>query len=70
MASQALNIFERNALFQQIGDCGDAEGVRRESRRETGVMERRPHKAADIQARDRFLTGSEQIVFLGRMVDD
>ena len=48
MAGEALQVFEGDALFEQIGDGGNAEGVRREVFRQPGIFEPPVHHAADI----------------------
>ncbi len=52
MAGQALHVFERDALFEQIRDGGDAEGMRREASGQTGRSEPPLHHAADVVDRE------------------
>ena len=48
MPGQALHIFERHALLQEVRDGGDAERMRRECFRKPGIFQPPLHHAADI----------------------
>lgn len=60
MAGEVLHVFERHALFEQVGDDGDAEQVRRETRGQGSVRQAALHHAADVvhvDGRGRELAG-------------
>ena len=48
VAGEALDVFERHALGEQVGDDGDAEGVRRELGGQGSVAEAALHHAGDV----------------------
>ena len=48
VAGEALDLFERDALFEQVGDDGDAEGVRRKALGQPSVNQAPLHHAADV----------------------
>jgi hypothetical protein len=51
LPGQALDVFEGHALFQEVGDGGDAEGVRREAHGQGSVLEPALDHAADVDHR-------------------
>lgn len=60
VAGEVLHVFERHALFEQVGDDGDAEQVRRETRGQGSVRQAALHHAADVvhvDGRGRELAG-------------
>ena len=48
MAGQALRVFERHALFQQVGDGRHPERVRRQVAGQAGVFQPALHHTADV----------------------
>lgn len=48
MPGQALHVFERDALLQQVRDGGDAEGMRRVEQGQAGVFQAALHHPANV----------------------
>ena len=65
MAGQALDVFERYALFQQVGNRRDAEGVRRQPAGQACVLQPALHHPANVDHVHRVL-GELSRLLVGR----
>lgn len=62
VAGEALDVFKRDALCEQVGDDGDAEGVRREFTGQGSVAEVAFHHAGDIVGAEGLFAGGGEIL--------